>query len=390
MPGYELVGKEEADAVQKIFTESGGVLFAHGFDVQRNGRFRVRELEKSLAHRLGSAFCQVVSSGTAAQVVAMKAMGIQPGDEVVTQAFTFIATIEAIQACGATAVVVDVDHTLNMCPKALEGAITKKTKAIVPVHMLGNPARMNELMAIANRHHLPVLEDSCEALGATYQGKPVGTIGHCGFFSLDFGKTITAGEGGFILTNDAELQKNMAAYHDHGHKGEPGVPRGRDGALLPGFNYRMTEMQAAVADVQLKKLDFILESNRRNKARLKEGLSQLGDAIQFREITDRQGELADTVMFFLPNKVAAEKVVAKLAEQKIGTKNVPDAMQWHFAANWGHLWKNSAYANHFQTAWSKSAELLERCLSLPVTVKATPDEIDATVKKVIQAVRASL
>lgn len=391
MPGYELMGREEAEEVAKVFSESNGVLFALGFDQLRNGRFRVRELEAELAKLHGVKHCLAVTSGTAAQFVALRAMGIGPGDEVITQAFTFVATVEAIQETGATPVVVDVDETLNMCPKSLEAAITPRTKAIIPVHMLGNPARMDEILAIGRKRNIPVLEDACEALGASYKGKRVGSISHCSFFSMDHRKTITTGEGGFILTDDSELHRRMAAYHDHGHINAPGVPRGLDKAMLGGFNFRLTEIQAAVGLAQLRKLETVVSANRANKKRLKDRIREgAGKLVQFRELTDEAGDLADTVMFFLPNESTAQKVLAKMGAANVGTKNVPDAMTWHFAPNWPHLWeKHPVYKGTYATAWAKSAALLNRCVSLPIMVKMTDAEIDRVAGVVVKAVQES-
>ena len=146
MPGFELIGEEERAAVNELF-DDGGVLFAHAFDGVRNGRFRVREFEEQFADYLGVKYAQAVSSGTAALKVALVALGVKPGDEVITQAFTFVATAEAILDVGAKPIFINIDETLNMDPNELENVITEKTKAIIPVHMLGVAA--------------PLCQDSC-------------------------------------------------------------------------------------------------------------------------------------------------------------------------------------------------------------------------------------
>ncbi len=390
MPGFELIGKEELQSIQSIFEDHGGVLFAHGFHDRRNGHFLVREFEQLLAKRFGVKYCQAVTSGTAAQLVALKAFGIKSGDEVITQAFTFVATVEAILECGAVPILVDVDETLNMCPKALEKALTSKTKCVIPVHMLGNPARMNEIMRICAQKNIPVFEDACEALGASLNGKPIGSLCEAGFFSLDFGKTITCGEGGFITTNNENLYKRMSAYHDHGHINDPSVPRGKDSGLMAGFNYRMSELQAAVGIAQLKKLDTIIAKNRAHKKILKDSLKKI-PGLTFRELTDAVGELADTLMFFLPTAQLAEKVVAGLAAESLGTKNVPDAMNWHFAARWDHIWREVPhYANSYKTQWKKSEELLNRCVSLPVMVSWTEKQVHEMAEKIVRIVTGVL
>lgn len=375
MPGYELIGKEEQKYLMDIFETSNGVLFPHGFDGLRNNRYRVREFERKFADKIGSSHAQAVTSGTVAQVVAMLAMGVKPGDEVITQAFTFVATVETIIAIGAIPVIVDVDDTYNMDPLELEKAITPKTKLIVPVHMLGNTASMDEIMAIAGKHGISVLEDSCEALGASYKGKAAGTIGHSGIYSLDFGKTITTGEGGMIVTNDDAIFKYCKEYHDHGHESNPAFPRGRDTRTIAGMNYRMNEMQGAVGMAQLEKLEIIVSKNRENKQFIKTRMDQ--SKIKFRRLTDPSGDLADTIIFNFENEVLANKFVDLYKQAGYGTKNIPDAIDWHFAGTWNHMFANvPAYRESWKTAWIRSAELLYRSVALPVNVKTTTQELE--------------
>jgi len=377
MPGFELIGLEEKRLVDEIFEQSNGVLFAHGFAPLRNGRFRVREFEKAFAEKVGSAHAQAVTSGTMAQYVAMLAMGVRPGDEVITQSFTFVATVETIVAMGAVPVIVDIDDTYNMDPVALEKAITPRTKLIIPVHMLGNVADMERIQAIAKRHRIPVLEDSCEALGASYHGRYAGTLAEAGVYSLDFAKTITAGEGGMVVTNDPAIHKFCWEFHDHGHENNPKLPKGRDTRTMPGLNLRMTEMQAAVGMAQLQKLDRIVETNRRNKKALKEILAQ-SDKICFRRITDEAGDLADTLIFNFATKELCDAFLKSYLAAGYITKNVPDAIDWHFAGTWNHMFKNvPVYRDTWRTAWSKSAELLGRSVAVPVFVKKSVEDMQA-------------
>jgi 8-amino-3,8-dideoxy-alpha-D-manno-octulosonate transaminase len=388
MPGFELIGKEEQQALNDIFETSGGVLFAHGFDVKRNGRFRVREFEKNFSNWHGDGFSAACTSGTAAQYIAMKCMGIGPGDEVITQAFTFVATVEAILACGAIPIVVNVNETYNIDPLEVESAITTKTKAIVPVHMLGNPAEMEEINAIAKKHNLFVIEDSCEALGATYKGQHTGLISDVGVFSLDFGKTITCGEGGMIISKNQELISNCFQFIDHGHECRTDVPRGLDTAKNYGFNFRMTEMQGAVGLAQLEKLRIIVDTNRRNKKIIKDILKK-SDKIEFRKITDEEGELSDTIIFNFPKKEFAEKMVQLLSENGLGTKNIPDANNWHFAKNWSQMWKNdSNYKDTFENQWAKTDELLSRSISLPIMVSWDTDFCQQYAEKILNIIES--
>jgi 8-amino-3,8-dideoxy-alpha-D-manno-octulosonate transaminase len=385
MPGFELIGEEEKQNLIEIFETSNGVFFPHGFDALRNGRFRVREFEAKFREKLGIKHAQAVTSGTVAQLVAMHAMGIKPGDEVITQSFTFVATVEAILALGAVPVVVDIDETYNMDPIALENAITDKTKLIVPVHMLGNPASMDEIMAVAGKYQLPVLEDSCEALGASYKGRQAGTIGDVGIFSLDFGKTITTGEGGMIITNNDVVYKYAKEYHDHGHESNPAFPRGKDTRSIYGMNYRMNEMQGAVGMAQLEKLDYIVSKNRSNKALLKNNINTA--KIKFRKITDVEGDLADTLIFNFEKTDMADKFVKEFYAAGYGTKNVPDAIDWHFAGTWNQMFVDvPAYKNSWNSAWEKSAELLYRSVAIPVMVKSSESDISKqleTINKIL-------
>ena len=268
MPGFELIGKEEQEAVNQIF-DDGGILFAHGFDTLRKN-FHIREFEAMATRNFNCEHALAVSSGTAAIKVALKALGIKPGDEVITQSFNFIATIEAILDCGAVPVIANVDETLNMDATDCESLITDKTKFLLPVHMLGIPVDMKSIMNIANKYNLKVIEDNCESVGAKYDSKFLGTIGDAGAFSFDFGKVITTGEGGMVVTNDSIIDKNAREYHDHGHENNPKYPRGKDTKTNYGFNFRMTEMQAAVGKVQLNKLNYILEENKKRYIALEE------------------------------------------------------------------------------------------------------------------------
>jgi len=375
MPGFEVIGSEEKAAVAEIFDQSNGVLFAHGFAHLRNKRYRVREFERAFAAKLGTSHALAVTSGTIAQVVAMQAMGIKRGDEVITQAFSFVATVEAILAIGATPVIVDIDDTYNMDPRALEQAITDKTRLIVPVHMLGNPCEMDQIRSIASRHRIPVLEDACEALGATFHGTAIGTLGDVGVFSLDFAKTITSGEGGVIVTRSLETDKRCREYHDHGHENNPSRPRGLDTRSSPGLNFRMTEMQAAVGMAQLAKLDQIVATNRRNKRILRQYLAA-SSKVRVRRITDETGDLADTLIFSFEDKSQTDAFLKEYLAAGLITKNIPDALDWHFAGRWNHMFGEvPSYRDSWPTAWKQSADLLERSVAIPIFVRETETEM---------------
>jgi 8-amino-3,8-dideoxy-alpha-D-manno-octulosonate transaminase len=169
MGGAELIGKEEREAVSEVIDR--GVLFRYGFNEKRKNIFRVLEFEAEFCRYVGCSYALGVSSGSAALRAALAALGIKRGNEIITQSFTFVATVEAILEAGGVPVIAEVDKSLNLDPKDLEAKITDKTRAIIPVHMLGVPARMDEIMAIARKREIPVLEDSCQACGSSYRGK---------------------------------------------------------------------------------------------------------------------------------------------------------------------------------------------------------------------------
>ncbi len=374
MPGFELLGEEERAAVNALF-DDGGVLFRHGFASQRKGRYRVLEFERAFADYLGVKYALAVTSGTAALKVALKALGIGTGDEVITQAFTFVATVEAIVDAGATPKLVNIDETLNMDPGGLEAAITPRARAILPVHMLGVAAQIDAIMEVADRHGLPVLEDNCESLGATWNNRKLGIHGTACAFSLDFGKVITTGEGGMVTTDNEAVYKLAREYHDHGHENNPDRPRGRDTRRVPGFNYRMTEIQAAIGLAQLGKLDFIVERNRRHYATLEAGLRDI-EGVTFRRVPAACAPLGDALAFQLPTAELAQAFAQHMAAEGLGTKNLPDAMDWHFAGTWDHIFCD--YGMTKEELWKAvlpSYERLSRCIAVPVMVKDTPERV---------------
>ncbi len=367
MPGFELVGDEERAALDALFDE-GGVLFAHGFDAMRK-HFHVREFEGAVAERLNCNHALAVTSGTAATKIALKALGVGPGDEVITQAFNFIATIEAILETGATPIIANIDNTLNIDPGELSALITDRTKALIPVHMLGVPAEMNEILAISRAREIPVLEDACEALGAEYNNQPVGSLGEVGAISFDFGKVITCGEGGMVLTNQAPIDRFAREYHDHGHENNPSLPRGRDTRTIHGFNYRITEMQAVVGKVQLSRLDTILAMNNERYTAFDESFA---DATPTRRIPIEAKPINDTFIMLIAEQETRQRVVKALNDAGFGTKNLPDALEWHCAAYWGHALEPIQVERVAATR-----DLLLTAVAVPIWLRKTPAEYTA-------------
>ncbi len=387
MPGFELIGEEERKAVNDLF-DDGGILFAHGFDNMRNDRYHVREFERQFADYLGVKYAQAVSSGTAALKISLIALGVKPGDEVITQAFTFIATAEAIIDIGAKPVFVNINETLNMDPSELELAITDKTAVIIPVHMLGVSVEQEKIHTIARRHGVPILDDACEALGAEWGNEKLGTQCDISAWSFDAGKTVISGEGGMITTNNKELYLLAREYHDHGHMNNETLPRGKDTHRIHGFNYRMTEIQAVIAKVQLEKLDYIVEKNRKNYAIIKSALLGM-KGIKFRKIPDQCRPLCDTLILQFESKEVASKFVTGIKSKGFGTKNVPDAIEWHFVKYWGHMLSYFKLdVDELHDSIKASSEILEKCVALPIMVKTSKNELDRQIKVFKNVIRS--
>ena len=295
---------------------------------------------------LESSNALAVTSGTAAIKIGLKSLGVKKGDEVITQSFNFIATIEAILDCGAKPIICNVNETLNMDPLDLENQISDKTKAIIPVHMLGVSAEMDKILNISKKYKLPILEDNCEAIGAKYNNKYLGTIGDVGILSFDQGKMIATGEGGMILTNDNKIDDYCRQYHDHGHENNPSFPRGRDTHKIYGFNYRMTEMQAAVGKVQLNKLSKMLAENKKRAKILNDILI---NKFEFRSIPKNSVPTWDTVIINVDNLEYREKIIKILNTDGFGTKNLPDAMEWHCSYYWDHALDSTQISKSLST-----------------------------------------
>ncbi|MBO3763065.1 MAG: DegT/DnrJ/EryC1/StrS family aminotransferase [Thermoproteota archaeon] len=241
-PSWPIFDEEELNALKEVL-ESG---------VWGIGGRKKKEFEDKFSSYQNAKYGVAVTNGTAALEIALRACGIGCGDEVITTPYTFMATATAILYVNAVPVFVDIEpDTYNIDPRKVEDAITEKTKAILPVHIGGRPANMDELLKIAEKNNLCIIEDACQAWGSEWRGRRVGAIGNMGAFSFQSSKNITSGEGGMIVTNDEELYTKAWSLHNCGR-----LPEGAwYDHYLPGGNYRMTEFQAAVLLVQLKRID---------------------------------------------------------------------------------------------------------------------------------------
>ena len=253
-----VLGREEVEAVRKVF-ESGVLVQGE----------RIKSFEKEFAEYTGVEHAVAVANGTLALDAALKALKLGSGDEVITSAFSFIASSNCVLYQGAKPVFADIDpRTFNIDPSDAAEKITTKTKVVIPVHLYGQPAEMDALREIAEDYGIHLVEDAAQAHGAEYKGQKVGGLGDIGCFSLYATKNMTTGEGGIITTNNRELARKVRLLINHGDTG-------KYNHVILGYNYRMSEASAAVGSVQLKKLDRSNEIRRKNASVLTRGIEKV-------------------------------------------------------------------------------------------------------------------
>jgi 8-amino-3,8-dideoxy-alpha-D-manno-octulosonate transaminase len=388
MPGFELFGAEERKEVNDVLET--GILMRYGFDAQRNNIWKAKELEQEICNTFGSAHAQLVSSGTAALTLAMAALGIGAGDEVIMPTFTFVASFEAVISVGAIPVLVDIDETLTLNPKSVEEAITPRTRAVMPVHMCGSMAQLDELKAICDKHNLLLLEDACQAIGAKYKGKYVGTIGHAGTFSFDFVKIITCAEGGAVLTNSHEVYQKADQFSDHGHD-HMGKDRGADLHPYLGYNFRISELHAAVGLAQIRKLDKFLEIQKKNNRIIYNALKDV-PGVTFRVIPDPAGDTGSFLSFFMPTEDMARAAVAELAAAGVAGNFYWYDNNWHYLRKWQHL-QNGSFMHrvseeqkkqvmHYSNmAYPVSDAIMSRCISSAISLLWSEEQANERAQK---------
>jgi 8-amino-3,8-dideoxy-alpha-D-manno-octulosonate transaminase len=397
MTGFELFGDAERQEVNDVL--DNGVLMRYGFDPMRNGHWKAQSLEKELSKVLEVDHVQLVSSGTAAVSVALASAGVGYGDEVIMPSFTFVASFEAILMLGATPVLVDIDDSLTLDPKAVSKAITSRTKAVMVVQMCGSMGHMDELKAICAAHNLVFVEDACQAIGGTYKGKPLGGIADLGCFSFDFVKTMTCGEGGAVVTNNKRFYKNADHYSDHGHD-HKGDNRGMEMHPFLGYNFRISELHAAVGLAQVRRLPEFIAIQQKNYGIIREALETI-EGVEMRRVPEGGVESAAFLNFFLPDLDKARKVANSFSEAGIdGVFHYYDN-NWHYVRKWDHL-KTANSLNALSPAvraaleritqqdFSQSDHFIGRNLSCLIKLSWTEEEVRSRAEKMAAIVGAVL
>ena len=385
-PGGMRIGQEEEDAVVEVI-RSKRLFRYYG---PESGPSKVAELEKAFAEHMGAVHGLAVTSGTGALICGLTGIGIGPGDEVIVPAYTWIASASAVFAVGGVPIPVEVDESLTLDPADVERKITRHTKAIMPVHMRGGSCQMDVLMDVARTHGLKVVEDTAQADGASYHGKRLGSIGDVGTFSLQFNKIITSGEGGMVITNSREVFNRAVMFHDVIGGSRNNIP---EDEILPGVNFRMTELQAAVALVQLGRLDGLLDQMRQRKAMLKASMADMARSkgIEFRKENDPNGDAAVCLVFFLPEAARAQKVAKALTAEGAGAgvMYMPGRSDYHIYQYWSPImnkrtwtpasgpWRwHEGEVNYTPDMCPRTLELLGRAVHMDVSPDLSNDQVE--------------
>ena len=334
-------GEAEIEAVTRVLR--GGRLFRYQTG-PRGEPSETMQLEQEIAKVVGCSHALTVTSGTAALICALVGLGIGPEDEVIVPGYTFMATAMAPLAVGATPVLAEVDAGLMLDPVDLARKITPRTKAIIPVHMMGHVVDLDPILAVARKHNVRVLEDCCQCVGGSYRSLRVGRHGDAGAFSFNYYKNISAGEGGAVMTSDVTIADRARIYHDAGITFRNELNNSPVQSFA-GVNYRMDEIRAAFLRVQLTRLDGILSALRQRYRRLRELLRATPMAgVEFAPVHDLDGVCGSALFLRTESRGASLEFLKSAIEHKIPAMLPLDSGK-HVYSNWEPLMERRA-AHH--------------------------------------------
>jgi len=399
-PGGMLIDEEEEQAVLDVLRSKR--LFRYYGPAP--GPSRVQELEQAFATVMGTRYALAVSSGTAALLCGLQGIGVGPGDEVIVPAYTWISSAAAVAALGGIPVLAEVDESLTLDPPDVERKITPYTAAIMPVHMRGVPCRMDELLAIARKHNLKVIEDVAQADGASYHGRRLGSLGDVGCFSLQFNKILTSGEGGMVITNTTDIWQRALMFHDVVAGQRNNIPPGE---TLLGINLRMPELLAAVMLVQLRRLDGLLAAMRTRKRTIIAGIAEVcrNKGVVLQDIPDPEGDAAVALILFMPNAGLASRVADALRAENVGASVIyrPDVVDYHIYPHWAPIMNQRTWTprggpwrwaqrpiSYSPDMCPKTLSLLGRAVHLNVNPLFTDEDIGSLIRAINRVLTALL
>jgi len=383
-PGGMEVAREELEALGRVI-ESKNLFRYYGVG---EGPDEVLSFEREFAEHMGAKHALCLNAGSSALICALIGAGIGEGDEVIVPAYTWNATPNAVLATRALPVLAEVDESLTLDPADVERRITPRTRAILPVHMRGAPAAMDELVAIAKKHDLVLIEDVCQSAGAAYRGQGLGTFGDAGAFSLQFNKIITTGEGGVMITDRDDLLDIALDVHDCANS----VRRGVGLPKFAGYNFRASELTGAMARVQLTRLDGLLERMRANHARLSAEISGL-PGLTLRRPNDEDGDAGIALIAFADNAARAADAVAALNAEGVLAMQIysPATPDLHVYPYWAPVLAALEAAGAEPPDCPRTLNLLERTIHVdvsPLCEEQDLDEIAFAFEKVAKQVLA--
>jgi len=383
-PGGMELGEEEAEAAARVI-RSHNVFRYYGVG---DGPHEVETFEREFAAHFGTKHALCLNAGSSALICGLIGAGVGPGDEVIIPAYTWNATANAVVAARAVPVLAEVDASLTLDPEDVRRRITARTKAVLPVHMRGAPADMDALTAIASEHGLALIEDVCQAAGASFRGQRLGTFGDAGAFSLQFNKIITTGEGGVMITNREDLYDLAIDVHDCAGSVRRGVGLPR----FAGWNFRASEVQAAVARIQLTRLDGLLQRMRAKQAYLAERVSQL-PGLTLRRANDPAGDAGICLVAFADNGALAAEAVAALKLEGVEAMRIydPEMPDLHVYPYWRPIFEALADAGLPAPECPQTLALLERTIHIdvsPLNDEQDLDEIAFAFEKVARVILA--
>jgi len=381
-PGGMELGEEEVEAAAGVI-RSHNVFRYYGVG---EGPHEVADFERELAAFMGSEHALCVNAGSSALICGLIGAGVGPGDEVIVPAYTWNATPNAVIAARAIPVLAEVDESLTLDPEDVARKIGPKTRAILPVHMRGAPADMDALIGLASEHGLVVIEDVCQAAGASFRGKRLGTFGDAGAFSLQFNKIITTGEGGAMITDRRDLLDLAIDVHDCAGS----VRRGAGLPQFAGWNFRASEIEGAVARVQLRRLDGLLERMRAGQAVVAERVSAL-PGLALRRATDEGGDAGICLVAFAASAELASEAVSALRAEGVLAMRIydPAFVDLHVYPYWKPVLDAIAAAGSPAPECPRTLELLERSIHIdlsPLNDEQDLDEIAFAFEKVAAGV----